>query len=289
MRNRFTPQVDVEGGALAGDAGAFAAPTGEDSEYGAVDDAAWSAAGVAEDAGEDGESHVVEDSSHVHAFNICRCGNINIFFDTELRGEIGVGSGRFDGRQMRTELQAGFQASLLMEDATREAGRVSALQRRSAKARTVLEATSDARAIIAKLQAEADLTAEATQLLAELNGLVGDSIEQGLAAEKRRLDLSLKKKKQLSRELRKSIESTKQLQNKLKLGRTLLVTGAIFGAILVAILTAVAVIVVLFVRDAPEGSRCAIARALASLFNVKSIRVSDSLGKSCFAPVPDER
>ena len=287
MRNRFTPQADVEVGALAGGDGAFVVPTDEGSDYGAVDDAAWSAqAEVADGAGEDA---VVEDSSHVHAFNICRCGNINIFFDTELRGETGVGGGRFDGRQMRTELQAGFQASLLMDDAAKEAERVNALQRRSAKARTVLEATSDARAIIAKLQAEVDLTAEATQLLAELNGLVGDSIEQGLAAEKRRLDLSLKKKRQQSRELRKSIESTKQLQNKVKLGQTLLVTGAIVSAILVAILVAAAIVVVVFARDDPAGSRCTIARNLAALFKLKSIDVSDSKGVSCFESVPDGR
>ena len=139
------------------------------------------------------------------------------------------------------------------------------------------EAAADALRLIAQLKAEVSLTGEAARLVSELNALVGENIEQGLATEKRRLDLSLKKKRQLSRELKKSLVSTKKLQNQVKLGQTLIVTGAILVAVLFLIVVFVGVVLVMYVKDEPS---CFVAKAFTTIFNM-SPAMKSSKGASC--------
>ena len=223
----------------------------------------------------DGVDEVVEVEddmlgSHIHAFNICRCGNINIFFDTEVRDSSS------DAKREAVGVGVGV-ASIRTQDVTVEDIREDAALARSRRVRTVGEAAADALRLIAQLKAEVSLTGEAARLVSELNALVGENIEQGLATEKRRLDLSLKKKRQLSRELKKSLVSTKKLQNQVKLGQTLIVTGAILIAVLFLIVVFVGVVLVMYVKDEPS---CFVAKAFTTIFNM-SPAMKSSKGASC--------
>ena len=223
----------------------------------------------------DGVDEVVEVEddmlgSHIHAFNICRCGNINIFFDTEVRDS--------SSDSKREALRPGVNVSnVRTQDVAVEDIREEAALARSRRVRTVGEAAADALRLIAQLKAEVSLTGEAARLVSELNALVGENIEQGLATEKRRLDLSLKKKRQLSRELKKSLVSTKKLQNQVKLGQTLIVTGAILIAVLFLIVVFVGVVLVMYVKDEPS---CFVAKAFTTIFNM-SPAMKSSKGASC--------
>jgi hypothetical protein len=223
----------------------------------------------------DGVDEVVEVEddmlgSHIHAFNICRCGNINIFFDTEVRDS--------SSDSKREALRPGVNVSnVRTQDVAVEDIREEAALARSRRVRTVGEAAADALRLIAQLKAEVSLTGEAARLVSELNALVGENIEQGLATEKRRLDLSLKKKRQLSRELKKSLVSTKKLQNQVKLGQTLIVTGAILVAVLFLIVVFVGVVLVMYVKDEPS---CFVAKAFTTIFNMSPALKSFN-GASC--------
>ena len=225
----------------------------------------------------DGVDEVVEVEddmlgSHIHAFNICRCGNINIFFDTEVRDS------RSDAKREAVESSAASVANAFtVQDVALDVDLVNATLARSRRVRTVGEAAADALRLIAQLKAEVSLTGEAARLVSELNALVGENIEQGLATEKRRLDLSLKKKRQLSRELKKSLVSTKKLQNQVKLGQTLIVTGAILIAVLFLIVVFVGVVLVMYVKDEPS---CFVAKAFTTIFNM-SPAMKSSKGASC--------
>ena len=224
----------------------------------------------------DGVDEVVEVEddmlgSHIHAFNICRCGNINIFFDTEVRDSSS------DAKREAASVHMLNAAQFTLQDVALDVDLVNATLARSRRVRTVGEAAADALRLIAQLKAEVSLTGEAARLVSELNALVGENIEQGLATEKRRLDLSLKKKRQLSRELKKSLVSTKKLQNQVKLGQTLIVTGAILIAVLFLIVVFVGVVLVMYVKDEPS---CFVAKAFTTIFNM-SPAMKSFKGASC--------
>ena len=224
----------------------------------------------------DGVDEVVEVEddmlgSHIHAFNICRCGNINIFFDTEVRDSSS------DAKREALQVEGINISNVRTQDVAVEDIREEAALARSRRVRTVGEAAADALRLIAQLKAEVSLTGEAARLVSELNALVGENIEQGLATEKRRLDLSLKKKRQLSRELKKSLVSTKKLQNQVKLGQTLIVTGAILIAVLFLIVVFVGVVLFMYVKDEPS---CFVAKAFTTIFNMSPALKSFN-GASC--------